>query len=87
MPINQPESDLARVKSQEMDTTWPVSMEIVLWWEGPKGKPVSTKTAILANEFFGHGQHGAPLNGEALIGRIERLRRQGPPKGKSRGKA
>lgn len=88
MPIDQPESDLARVKSQEMDTTWPVSVHIVLLWEGPtKAHPLTTGAEISADEFFGLGKYGAPLDGGALIGRIERLRRQGPPKGKRRGKA
>lgn len=87
MPIDQPEGELARSKTHEMDTTWPVSVHVVLLWPTKRrGNPSTTGMEISADEFFGQGAYGAPLNGEALISRIDLLRRQGPPKEKPRGR-
>lgn len=74
MAISQPQGDLARVKSQEPEDTWPTMIEVVAYWgEGRRGKRRSLE--IPADQFFGRGQYGAPLSGDQLIGMVERLRK------------
>lgn len=72
--IQMPQGDLARVKTQESDESWPTMIEIVAYWgEGRKGRRRSIE--IDADQFFGRGAHGAPLSGDRLIAMVERLRR------------
>ena len=74
---NLPAGDLARVKSEEMSTEWPVMIEIVAYFgrEGRRGKRRSVE--ISADEFFGRGGgFNAPMTGDQVIGIINRLRRQ-----------
>ena len=76
--VDLPAGDLARVKSSEMDTSWPTMIEIVAYFgnDGRRGKRRSVQ--ISAAQFFGTGDgYNAPLTGDALIGIVDRLRRQG----------
>lgn len=76
IPVNL--GDLSRTTSQEPDQTWPTSVKVQLLWVIDGRHHV--RTAIIdANAFFGTGAHGAPMDGSALIGQIENMRRQGPP--------
>jgi hypothetical protein len=73
--IAMPQGDLARVKTQESDESWPTMIEVVAYWgEGRKGKRRSIE--IPADQFFGRGGHGAPMSGDQLIAMVERLRKQ-----------
>jgi hypothetical protein len=75
MPIQNPVSDLARVKSQEAEDAWPTLIEIVAYFgEGRKGK--TRRIEIPADQFFGRGTYGAPMSGDQLVGMINRLRKQ-----------
>lgn len=80
MPIESPISDITRTRSHEADRTWPESVKIAVHWKNEAGRLFIKTETISASEFFGTGSHGAPLSGEALIQRIERMRRAGPPK-------
>lgn len=78
MPINTPREnlpsgDLARCKTTEADDTWPALVEVVVYWG--EGRKKRRSIEISADEFFGRGSHGAPITGDALINRIDRLRR------------
>ena len=74
MSANLPSGDLARV--HEANDEWPTLIEIVAYFgtDGRKGKRRSIE--ITADEFFGRKGFGAPLTGEQLIAKIDRLRRQ-----------
>jgi len=90
MPIDSPVSDLSRAIQHEPDQTWPTSVKVQLHWDVDGHTRIRT-ALIDADMFFGLGAYGAPLDGAALIGMIENMRRQGPPEieprqGKSRGK-
>lgn len=74
MPITMPSGDLARAKTHEPDTTWPTMIEIVAYWG--EGRKKRKSIEIDADQFFGRGEFGAPLSGEALIRMVENLRRQ-----------
>lgn len=75
MAIHLPQGDLARAITHESDETWPTMIEIVAYWgDGRKGKRRSIE--IPADQFFGRAAHGAPLNGDQLIGMIDRLRKR-----------
>lgn len=78
MPIESPVSDLARSIQHEPDTTWPTTVKVQLYW-WVEGRPRIRTMLISSDEFFGHGDFGAPLDGSALIGRINNMRREGPP--------
>ncbi len=78
MPIAAPTSDLARSIQHERDLSWPASVKVQLMWL-VDGRPAIRTLVIESDEFFGLGNHGAPIQGEALIGRIENMRREGPP--------
>ena len=80
MAISSPVSDLARSTQHERSFEWPESVKIQVKWVDKAGRPAVRTHEISADEFFGHGSHGAPLSGEHLIQAIERMRRQGPPK-------
>lgn len=78
MPITPPgahSGDLARCITHEQDDTWPTMIEVVAYWgEGRRGKRRSI--TISADEFFGRKGFGAPMSGEAIIRRIDELRRR-----------
>ncbi len=75
MAIEMPASDLSRAKVSEPDQTWPMELRVVASW----GKNRATSFVITMHEYFGLGQFGAPMNGDTLMQRIERLRRAGAP--------
>ncbi len=64
--------DLARVKSQELDDSWPEIIEIVAYW-GP-GRRKRKAIAISADQFFGRNGFNAPITGDQLTLIINRLR-------------
>lgn len=72
------ESDLARSIQHEPDRSWPTQVKLQLIWE-VQGRPVVRSAYIDADQFFGRGQFGAPLEGTAIINMIEHMRRAGPP--------
>lgn len=79
MPIDIPQSDLARSIQHNADESWPKSVKIQVRWDGPDGRPLIRTETISSDQFFGHGQYGAPLQGEAIVAMIERMRKAGPP--------
>lgn len=79
MPIDVPISDTSRAIMHEPETTWPESVKIQLLWRDHKDRPLIRTEVISAAQFFGHGQYGAPLQGEAIVAMIERMRKAGPP--------
>lgn len=76
--IDGPISDLSRAVQHEPDTTWLTSVKLELYW-WVDGKLRVRTMLIEADQFFGRGQYGAPIDGSALIGMIENMRREGPP--------
>jgi hypothetical protein len=81
MPTNIqiPHGDLARTTSLEADESWPSIIEVVAYWSADgsrKGRRRSIE--IEADQFFGRGKYGAPMPAEAIVGMVERLRKQGP---------
>jgi hypothetical protein len=75
---SNPMSDLVRSIQHEPDTTWPQSVKLQLQWV-IDGRVHLRTLRIDADAFFGRGGHGAPLDGSALIGMIENMRKEGPP--------
>ncbi len=80
MAIDNPVSDLARSIQHEQDRSWPHEVKIAVHWIDPSGKISIRSEVISADMFFGTGIFGAPLQGEAIISMITRMRREGPPK-------
>jgi hypothetical protein len=78
MAIDGPISDLSRSIQHEPDTTWPYSVKVQLLWM-VNHQPHVRSIVIEADQFFGLGRYGAPLDGNALIGMIENMRKEGPP--------
>lgn len=76
IPVNL--GDLSRTTSMEPDQTWPSSIKVKLEWLVDGLVHVRTLT-IDPDAFFGLGRYGAPMDGAALIGAIENMRKQGPP--------
>lgn len=76
--VDSPISDLSRSIQHEQDRTWPDSVKVQLLWMVDGHACVRTMI-IGADAFFGLGGYGAPLDGSALIGMIENMRREGPP--------
>jgi len=79
MTVSQNQGDLSRAVTHEADESWPTIIEITAYWSkdgSRRGRRRSIE--IPADQFFGRGAHGAPLDGNALIAMVERLRRQGP---------
>ncbi len=76
--MDLPQGDLARVKAQEPDQSWPTEVKVQLFWT-INGRVHIRSIHIDADAFFGNGSHGAPMSGDRLIGQIENMRRQGPP--------
>lgn len=71
-------SDTSRAIQHDPDHTWPRSVTITVSWE-IDGHLYRTQMPISGDQFFGRGAYGAPIEGAALIGMIERIRRAGPP--------
>lgn len=76
--IDIPEGDLDRATTHEPNYDYPEMVEIRLRWPNKNGKPNVRSHEISADEYFGRGSYGAPLPAEALVGMIERMRREGP---------
>ena len=79
MPRPELAGDLARVKSQEMDESWPSLIEVTAYWSkdgSRKGRRRSVE--VDADQFFGRGRYGAPMSGDQLVGIVNNLRKQGP---------
>lgn len=70
---NLPTGDLARAVTHELNSEWPVMIEIVAYFGEGRRKRKSIE--ISADEFFGTGGHGAPMTGDQIIHMINRLRR------------
>lgn len=84
MAINLPGSsahasgDLARCVTHEADESWPTLIEIVAYF-GPKDQPRrGRRVAIEVNpdEFYGRKGFNAPMSGDAIIRKIDQLRRK-----------
>lgn len=73
-----PVSDLSRAIQHEPDTEWPTWVKVQLVWQIDGHNHVRTMH-IEGDHFFGRGGFGAPMEGAALIGQLENLRKQGPP--------
>jgi hypothetical protein len=86
MAIQNPISDLARSTQHDQDRSWPHEVKISVRWIDTEGRILVRSESISANQFFGEGGFGAPIEGAALIGIIERLRREGPPEVVRKGK-
>lgn len=71
-------SDTSRAIQHDPDTSYPTSVTLLMTWN-VNGLIRSREVAFSADQFFGHGQYGAPLPGDAVISAIERMRRAGPP--------
>lgn len=82
MTISLPQGDLTRVKSQEPNTDWPHTVELRVGWMAKGAKIVYRTETITAEDFFGSAS--APMSGERILAAIERMRRQGMPKGKGK---
>ena len=80
MAVENPISDLARAKQHNQDQSWPHEVKISVKWKDEQDRILVRSEVISANQFFGTGSFGAPLEGNALISMIERMRREGPPK-------
>lgn len=71
MSIKLPVSDLSRATTHEPDDNWPEEIRIVVKFSKNRSKTL----VIGADEYFGRGSYGAPMNGDTLIQRIDQLRR------------
>jgi hypothetical protein len=72
-------SDTDRAIQHEPSRDWPDSIRVELVWT-VDGVARMSAIRISPDEFFGFGAYGAPIEGAALVSRIENLRRAGPPK-------
>jgi hypothetical protein len=78
LPAGAGAGDLARCVTHEADDTWPTLIEIVAYF-GPKGQPrKGRRVAVEINpdEFYGRKGFNAPMSGEALIHKVDMLRRK-----------
>jgi hypothetical protein len=71
-------SDLSRAKQHDPDYSWPTEVKVQIIWL-INGHPHVRSNYISAEQFFGFGQYGAPMEGAALVGMINNMRREGPP--------
>lgn len=78
MPIEIPAGDLSRTVAHEPNHEWPSEVKVQLVWY-IRGRPHVRTIHIDADTFFGRGNHGAPMEGSALVSQIENMRRAGPP--------
>lgn len=79
MAIDAPISDTSRAIMHDKSLEWPDSVKLQMIWKDTDGRAAVRTEIISADEFFGLGQFGAPMDGARLISMIERLRRAGPP--------
>lgn len=71
-------SDTDRAIQHNPNQDWPDRVSIELVWRR-NGVALTRTLTITGDYFFGLNGYGAPIEGAALIGRIENLRRMGPP--------
>lgn len=71
-------SDTDRAIQHNPNQDWPDRVSIELVWRRD-GVSLTRTLTITGDYFFGLNGYGAPMEGAALIGRIENLRRMGPP--------
>jgi len=71
-------SDTSRGIQHDPDHSYPDSVVVRLTWV-VNGRVMDRTEEIGADRFFGLGNYGAPIEGAALIGIIENMRRAGPP--------
>ena len=62
--------DLARVKSIDLDDSWPKKIEIAAYFADGKRKSIE----ISSEKFYGRGEYGAPMSGDELIFLINKIR-------------
>lgn len=74
-----------RSKQHEPDQSYPDLVEVRLIWN-IDGHDRMRVIRIDSDVFFGVGGHGAPMEGAALMSRIENQRRAGPPPVEQKGK-
>jgi hypothetical protein len=79
------QSDTSRAVHHDPDHSYPQQVKIQLSWEVDGHTRVRT-TYISADQFYGRGQYGAPIEGAALLQTIEIMRRAGPPPVEQKGK-
>lgn len=79
------QSDTERAIHHEPDHSYPQNVVIRLVWV-VNGHVRIRSEEISAARFFGLGQYGAPIDGAALVGTIENMRREGPPVVEQKGK-
>jgi len=75
----------ARSQQHEPDHSYTEVVQLRLHWNVDGHLRVRTAT-ISADEFFGRGGVGAPIEGIAILNRIEQMRRAGPPVVEQKGK-
>lgn len=75
MAISAPVSDTDRAIQHDPDHSWPSSLGIHARW--PNG--MVSYIPISAEQFFGLGQFGAPLSGDAMIGMVNNMIASGQP--------
>jgi hypothetical protein len=78
-------SDTSRAVQHDPDQSYPDQVKIQLMWM-IDGHPRVRTTYISADQFFGMGTFGAPIEGAALLQQIEIMRRAGPPPVEQKGK-
>lgn len=78
MAIDAPISDTGRAINHDPDQTWPTAVLLQVSWL-VDGVTRYRTVIISADQFFGKGNFGAPLPGDAVINMIEQARRAGPP--------
>lgn len=71
-------SDTSRGIHHDPDHNYPQQVKIQLMWM-VDGSPRVRTEYISADQFFGLGNSGAPIEGAALLQKIEIMRRAGPP--------
>ncbi len=69
------EGDLSKTRSEEPDYDWPSRIEVRALWKTKSGGYKIRSIHIRGDQFFGHGEYGAPMSGEQLIATINRLRK------------
>jgi hypothetical protein len=79
------QSDTSRAVHHDPDHSYPQNVVIKLVWVVDGHVRIRTEE-ISADQFFGLGAYGAPIEGAALIGKIENMRRAGPPIVEQKGK-
>lgn len=80
MVIQTPVSDLARSVQNDPEQSWPTCVRIQTIWIDKKGRETIRTQLISADRFYGRGAYGAPIEGAGLIGMIQQMMREGPPK-------